>query len=701
MKRISYIILTALLAASCYFDDMHLQQPEELGTDMDEYIVEAEGGEVGVIVYANMPGTGRLEAETGWARIADPDFAGDDTLKVTVDANTGRQRMFRMVMETAARLDTVSIKQKGAFEEYFELSESEVIIVNGQGSASVPVNTNVDSTLLSYKVLYLGSEDASWIKSLTLAQGRLTISIEDNPDKTKFRRALVEVTYDDGWGETVSHSLDVTSAYHSGSFEELRGMASEEPALMTDDFMLEGYVVGDKSSSNIGENIMTSPAEIDYTGSEKTSCIESLDGEYGFLLEFETGDHNILKNNTLTRINVKGATLVKLTDPERYVIRGLKASNVMSSDSVDVSLIPQKSRKISELTDKDIYTRVTLTDCEFPVRKGSLTPFNEGYASNWDAHNVSKYPSLIRDSEGSSLYMLTNTTCGYRRDGSRIGYGSGNVTGIIVHEDYVPFGGVGRYQLRHTSRKDLGFKESFSDGFSEMICEWRWYEVGENNTLKATYGEGTLSHTSGTAPSNATDYSYLGPCVEGNTANVNGFGIILDGGISYGSDFTGSVEKGVLSDGALKLAWRHNAWGKDEGYHGWVVEFSTSGITATTCLSMQFCVMNQTGEGGVPNEWKVEWADSDTDAAQWKTIAEYDVPDVVKWDSPQFWKSAGFKPVDVTLPNEMLGKDKVYIRLTPRSSKCSPVAQGYLQGLFTSATPGQNAMNYLAIRYNK
>jgi hypothetical protein len=92
-----------------------------------------------------------------------------------------------------------------------------------------------------------------------------------------------------------------------------------------------------------------------------------------------------------------------------------------------------------ELTDDDIYTYVTIRDCEFPVKKGPLTPLNEGYtgggvATTHSANRISSYPQLVRDAYGNSFYTITNTTCVYRRNAKQLPYGSGNISGVIVHE---------------------------------------------------------------------------------------------------------------------------------------------------------------------------------------------------------------------------------------------------------------------------
>jgi hypothetical protein len=59
----------------------------------------------------------------------------------------------------------------------------------------------------------------------------------------------------------------------------------------------------------------------------------------------------------------------------------------------------------------------------------------------------------------------------------------------------------------------------------------------------------------------------------------------------------------------------------------------------------------------------------------------------------------GFKQMDFPLPLEILGKDKVYIRLRPASKKASN-GENYDGASFGQKGNG-NAIGYLAIRYNK
>ena len=89
---------------------------------------------------------------------------------------------------------------------------------------------------------------------------------------------------------------------------------------------------------------------------------------------------------------------------ERYILKKVTSAMVMSSVSGSAADIPQKVKRYNELTDMDVYTWVTLADCELPVRKGSLTPINEGYARSTNANRETKYPMLVRDKNGDTAH---------------------------------------------------------------------------------------------------------------------------------------------------------------------------------------------------------------------------------------------------------------------------------------------------------
>ena len=324
---------------------------------------------------------------------------------------------------------------------------------------------------------------------------------------------------------------------------------------------------------NAGENTQLTTSTIDYTVSERTLYLESKDGRYGIAILTNEVEDNIFDQYDHVQLLIQGATGNLVENPDRYELEGVTKSMVISRTAGSASDVPIKEKHMNELTDDDIYTYVTLKEVEFPVRKGSITPVNEGYAIGTNAHRISKYPLLVRDINGDAMYMMTNTNCAYRSDGTRLPYGSGDISGVIVHERFSRFewrngadpaemtddptlGYIGRYQIRHQNKEDIWGKmqNSVEDSFSALLTEYRyWNPDTENEVQKPTYGtNGWLTHTyqekySGSASKEYLQatykqhmvgggtYEYLGPV--GNSANnlfganygnKNGIGIVID-----------------------------------------------------------------------------------------------------------------------------------------------------------------------------
>ena len=719
MKRFLYTGLL-LAAVSCSFDDMRLQRPEELGTDRDEYIIEAAGGTAEVMVYANSDVKASFDGNVSWAEIENAALHGDGSIIVTVYENSSRARMANLILSTDVRTDTVLIKQKGVAEEFMQIKASAVCTGAGAASVNVPLSTNIDPQFISFDTEYSNGSD-TWIGTISINESGLMIPCETNSSEG-MRQAVVNIKCNNGWGELTTFRIRVTqsgtenSAEMNLDFAQLKAKAGQYPVEIGEAYMIEGHIISDKESGNVGENIQTTSTTINYSGCRKTAYFQAKEGGSGFMLEFNTEDDNIVTCNSVVTLCLKGATLARYSNPVRYSITGLDASSVLSCTEASPEDIVVKRCRMSALTDSDIYTKVTVTDCEFPIRKGSLTPVHEGYTSVTGRDRTTKFATLIRDIEGSHMYMYTNTTCVYRRDGKGLGYGQGEVTGVLVHEKYRRFidgestdedecGNIGRYQLRHMSAADIDFSDG--ESFSDFICEWRYIQsINPDGSWNASLGEGTMTHS--TAPdtrflstgmtASANDYSYLGPVYSTEThANENGFGIAeIDAIPAVKKELIGKGSFSAASANTSKtaLAWRNNKWYKDNKYQYWLVSFSTRNIS-TDVLSMQLSVLNTSG-GYCPNEWKAEWAES-KDAETWTHIADYNVPDIVRDVITEPWQSPGYKPIDIRLPSTMLGKEKVFIRLMPKSRKGSSVV--YLDSSFSNGS--YSAMNYFAIRYNK
>ena len=144
-------------------------------------------------------------------------------------------------------------------------------------------------------------------------------------------------------------------------------------------------------------------------------------------------------------------------------------------------------------------------------------------------------------------------------------------------------------------------------------------------------------------------------------------------------------------------------WWKDEDApaESWSVEFSTKDIAAQH-LSMQFTSYSAitSNVGNAPYNWTVSWSDTFdlNDESVWKKVADYVVPDGVLNGQEREWQLPAFKQYDFVLPLEMLGKDKVYLRLRPASRVSNTLYFG--EGTVTDGTQSGNGIDYFAIRYN-
>jgi len=448
------------------------------------------------------------------------------------------------------------------------------------GRRAVAFSTNLGALLAEMKVevTYADPAVADFISDVELGAGELTYAITANEGVEK-RYATITVSCADLAGGVVSASSNITQRVTAQPREvssaDLRALfTAEDKSYASDEDHIDYLlcrVIGDAGNPNMDQNLNTGPNSITTDENDCTNYVQSLDGRYGFRLKFAAPADNVCLRGEQVKILLDGVTLSRESDPMRYTLRGLKAGNI--EKAAEASALEPKARTIATLTDDDIYTYVTLKDVEFPVRKGAITPLNEGYAIGTGADRISKYPLLVRDINGDDMYMLTNTNCAYRSDGTRLPYGSGKISGVIVHERFSRFewrdgadpaemdddptlGFIGRYQIRHQTKGDIwdNMQNSVEDGFSALLTEYRYWNPDlENKVQKPTYGtNGYLTHTyqekyTGSASKEYLQatfqqhmwgggtYEYLGPV--GNNAsyifganfgNKNGIGVVID-----------------------------------------------------------------------------------------------------------------------------------------------------------------------------
>ena len=581
----SVVFLTAL---SCSLDETADIKLVELGTPLEDNvcIVEAEGGEYELEIYSN--GSYHIEMldQSSWLTLSAMKGNGDGTLTLTSTGNDEFKRMtsFALCSDVDERRDTVYVKQKGKIEANLSMGNTSMVVPGAGGESKASLSTNIPFEYFKVNVDYNDPENVGWLdpEKVSMAgdgQDRtLSIWTDPNPDDVSVRTASLNLSFVDGWGDKVALELIVMQKNSNEGLGVLKSFAEIRSTYpnggeVTDDYILEGIVVSNTEGGNAGENEQISASAIDYTVSQRTVYVQSLDGKYGFSLLTETEEDNIFKQFNKVRVLLKGTEIYLFDNPAKYYqIKGVKKSMVASNVKAAESEIVVKQKHFNELTDDDIFTYVTLKDVEFPVRKGSICPINEGYSIAGKSDRIAKFPLLVRDINGDSFYMYTNTVCTYRNDGTRVPQGSGNISGVIVHERFSRFewkngmdlldmetdpelGNIGRYQIRHQTKSDIydQMQMDFKDSFSELLVEYRYWNPDiENGVQRPTYGDnGWFTHTyqkkyTGTEAKEYTEevykqhmsaevcFSYLGPIglagtmFGANTGNVNGLGIVLD-----------------------------------------------------------------------------------------------------------------------------------------------------------------------------
>ena len=735
--KIFAIISLALIAfAGCDKDYHEVYAPDELGLPESEFYAEATGDDLDIMFLANKQGTFTLldEKDASWVKLGSTSFESDGNLIVNILSNDGFKRRADILLATDTRKDTISIFQHGAIEEKFNISAGSMIVYNGTDEIqTVPADINVLLSKIKTEVRYSGDE--KWIQDCNLSSSKFSFKTTDNADEDYTRRAMIVLSYRDGWEQMQTASIVVIQARADNNIgklytaEELRAVATTDGYTLPEEALIEGYIVSTTEGGNAGDQVVADIFQgtgvIDYTLTERTSYLMSTDGSYGFRLISDAAEKNEFKRYSRVCLNIAGAKVFHSEDtPVQYTIEGITSENILTSADGEISM-PKKVKSIDELTDDDINTLVTIKDCEIAMRKGPFTPINEGYSSLCGYNRVAKYPILIRDIMGGSMYMYTNMTCTYRRNGETLPYGSGNITGVVVHEDYTNFekdGNIGRYQLRHMTREDIDLKPNFEDNFSGIITEFRYAKFPNSefdetklpNAILATKGNGEMCHTYGSVSNFSPTYFYIGQCGSKKKGKYEeGAGIELEEGGIYQPWVDNNTEGAQNTDGkgwfknSLMISWSNKYWwdGTNSRGYCWLVNFSTEGITSDK-VSMQFAMYNNSQSARSPRYWKAQYSLTTTDCSkssdsQWKDIAEFTVPDVAIWDYQNDWQTLGTRVYDFPLPTEILGKESVSIRLMPRNNKAAKKDKTSYDNSTIANNSGYNTMDYFAVRYNK
>ena len=232
MKKTTILTLVsvaAMLCASCDKNYHEVVAPDELGMPEHEYYIDETGGDLDVAYLSNKKGTITLvdPADKDWLQLGTTAFENDGDLPVHVLENNGFKRRADILFTTDTRKDTVSVFQSGTVEEKFFVFAESVLVMNGTGEThTVVTDINVPLSDVKTEVRYSGGEE--WVKDCQLTNTALTFKTSDNSDRNYMRRALVVLTYKDGWDATQQgrhhlHSRRTAQRRHGERIHPSRG----------------------------------------------------------------------------------------------------------------------------------------------------------------------------------------------------------------------------------------------------------------------------------------------------------------------------------------------------------------------------------------------------------------------------------------------------------------------------------------------
>ena len=506
---------------------------------------------------------------------------------------------------------------------------------------------------LSYAIQYGNAADEAlpWLGKPNLTQEGLVIAMTRN-ETGEDRTATVTATYagEDGTTRSVTYKVSQKSYPSAISFEEVRAMAPGEIASKQ---YIEGYIVSDPASANVCQSPQIAQFKFDYEQNYKTAYIESIDGKYGFQLQFATREDNTTERWSRVRINIDGLTLVKETSPAVcYTLQGLTAASLIETiGTPDEFLVPAKKKTVAQLTDDDIFTLVSLQDIEILCKDGAYTNCTDGYSIKAGPNPVSGgssprwdcAPLLMSDKDGSVIYMLTNAMVMWRRDGTFYGngtevvaQGSGTYRGIIVAEELVRYGDLGKYKVRPMAESDIQLE---NDAFSNTLVEWNW-----NNKVADVVpeiGTGTLDLYDATVAASA-DYNSMMPDEYGVKGQA---GLVPSGGLS-----------------ATRKWWN---FAEDRGEY-FDISFSTAGITGSNLvfgIVWNHGNMNNTTLDS-PAHWNLLYSiDGGTTFLPVPDAAMIENRSICWWSTTSQDSCPGYKDHLRKLPAECFGKDQVILRM--------------------------------------
>lgn len=747
MKRYVIILLMSLMALACEDKLAQLEVVEFGAALMDEDCMPLKYKAGSFVITVVSDGEFNAEIVEGdqWLHFEDGKTtcsgnSADKLITVYYDVNRTVLRSGKISLTRKHRKVEIEVSQVGILSEDFSIDQQNLWVGAEGGFLSSKVLTLSGADDIEIVTEYVEEGLGQWISQERMDNNYLKFNVAENMS-SEARHAVIVVSKK---GTSLSGRIQVGQAaagaeYTYVTVSELKSMILSPGSIQLDGHIVlkDVIVLNDNLEGNGSENINVTSIVQDLTVADRTLYVSDAEGQSGIRMDFNSGADLLVKRFDHVEVDLAGATLTWLEEPDRFVVSGLESQAVMSNEVGSVSDVTVKQKKMSELTSSDVYTLVELLDCEIPVRKGPYVGIDVRHYNL-----MSKYPMVIRDTEGSSMHMVVNTTCSWHRDGTGMPQGSGSVTGVIVHEhcdnfewdqaaadamvssglglDYVTdLGHIGLYQIRPVTKSEIALADDFEDGFSKLVCEFTYVYSDVAQLLIPNYVDNVIFSTDGEYQAMMTlqlksgdnaaqqpistkrDWSLLGPYKDGQIADITtGNGIYC-----YGQSavwFTTASQENLgrtqaRIDMSCGSAWNATSWSVNKY---WQVDVSTKGLTADHApMSIQLGAVNGYGDRvGGPRYWKMVVSTSEDDSES--VIAEYTVPDFPQNGNRRVWHCPGHKYMSFNIPEhvDVWDKDRITIKMIPINTKADN-GDSYSNGTINKDV--DHSMNYFAIRCNK
>lgn len=503
------------------------------------------------------------------------------------------------------------------------------------------------------------------------------------------------------------------SAQQITPFESVRQMVDEGLTMVSGNLFIEGFCTVMGGWGNVAHNENRYHSTVSGNNNSRTAYLENADASYGFCIRGTSSKlYKKLKMGDRLTVNLKGTTLEK-TPTGMYVISGLDQANVLRTYAAGEKALPRKEKYISELTEADLCTFVTLKDCEFVFKDGAYINIYEVYAQKNSINSIAgpngsmdDWASLLVDSRGGVVCNVCNSGAAWRRRGLGVPQGRGTVSGTLLADPMPRWSALpAGFQIR--CMNETYYRMDAAPSAYSSIAEWNWNDgraefrtesglkkVPGTSGIKADIGEGLVYNMAGGTVSRGEDFN--NPKVEKKDA------------------FGARGDKGRWFNGAMRIttpACNWWDWERNEG-NGIRTEFSTASAKGSMMMfAFSFGAGDISPENAAffPCWWKVQYS---FDGVSYKDASG----EICCRCTPWWWGrrikdsnyslsyecGLGYTEHVVMLPQECFGRQKVYVRVVPsrRNASTYSVTQSD-KAAITKGLKKTTVVNFgsIAVRY--